>query len=673
MIKEKKGLEKFVEELRNRRVFRVAAVYLGVGFAVLEATDIVVPMLGIPAIISLVVLGLLMIGFPIATILSWHYQMTEEGLRKSPKSGEKQTSDHKPLTSNAIIVVLLVAIVALLAYPRFSAPRSGTDNELTESSIDPKSIAVLPFTSFTDEREDEIFADGMHDDILTQLSKIRALRVISRTTMIKYKDTEKSIKEIAKEVGVANLLEGSVRRAGDQIRIVAQLINAKSDEHLWAETYDRQYADIFAVQSDVAQKIAGALKSALSPEERAELDEIPTKNMKAYDLFLKGNYYWHTKTTKEGNMKAVAMYEEAIKLDPDFGLAYARQSIAHSVLFMAPQWDPSPERKALAKNTLDRAIELIPDHPETHFAHGIYYIWCLKDRESAIGEFALAAEGQPKNGEIANHLGQLYAEAGEWRKAGLFLEKAYELDPEVIGHAAWVGGYHAFMRDYEKAEKYDRIAIQSFPENALSYRFYSRLRKNAYGDLEGAQQILNDGMLNVNQPELLAFERFNLAMEKREFESALQIAEQDYQGDFPVFYKANALYFLGRFDEMSAELALSLANINSQITEHPDNAYLQSRLGTVYALLGRKNEAITASKRAIELEPVSKNALNGPEHLVFTARIYSILGEPDLALDIIEDLLSIPSDFTKWSLKLHPAFDNLRDQTRYKKLVREIS
>ncbi|NQV30893.1 MAG: hypothetical protein HQ508_08400 [Candidatus Marinimicrobia bacterium] len=669
----KNSLSRLIQELRNRRVFRVATVYIGFTFALIEISDILLPMMAAPDWVLKALTAFLLLGFPVAISLAWVFQFTSEGIRRSPKSGEKQTSNDKPFTSNAIIIILLVFILGYQIYPNISGEAPSAKNGSIGSQLDGKSVAVLPFTNFSSSEEDAYFAAGIHDDILTQLSKIRDLRIISRTTMIKYKDTDKSMSEIATEVGAANVLEGSVRRAGDQVRIVAQLIKANTDEHLWAETYDRAYADIFSIQSDVAKKIAGALQSALSPAEKAGLDETPTQNMKAYDLFLKGNYYWHTKTTKEGNEKAVAMYEEAIKLDPGFGLAYARQSIAHSVLFQQSDWDPSPERKALAKKTLDQAISLIPDHPETHFAHGIYYIWCLKDRDSAIKEFEQAAEGQPRNGEIANHLGQLYAQIGNWTKSNRFLEKAFELDPDVIGHAAWLGGFNAFIREYELAEKYYRIAIQTFPEDELGYRFYTRIMRYGSGDLAAAQQILNDGMLNVNRPERLAIERFRLALEAREYETALKIIQEDYKGESPEFYKSIALRYLGRTEEMRSEAVLALATENVRLKTQPDDPYSHDRLGRINALLGQKAAAIAAGKRAIELGPVSKDALNGPDHLINMASIYSIVGEKGLALDIIEDLLSFPNDFTVWYLKLNPAFDNLRDSPRYLSLVKEIS
>ena len=358
MSEQKNGPGGIIQELRNRRVFRAIAVYLGAGFAILEAADIVIPMLGLPGNVVKAVFWTLIGGFPLAVGLAWTFQFTPEGLRRSPKSGEKQTEEQKPFTGNSVIIVLLVVIVGLLTYPRVSDQSSGNNGAKPENLeiLDAKAVAVLPFTNFSSNEEDAYFADGIHDDILTQLSKIGDLKIISRTTMIKYKDSDKSMNEIAEEVGAANILEGSVRRAGDQVRIVAQLIKAKSDEHLWAETYDREYADIFAIQTDVARKIASALKSTLTPAEEKHLENIPTTNMEAYDYFLRGNTYWYTKTTKEGNLRAAAMYQKAVDLDPSFGLAYARLSIVHSVLYQAETGTQHQKEKLWQKTPLRRRV-----------------------------------------------------------------------------------------------------------------------------------------------------------------------------------------------------------------------------------------------------------------------------------------------------------------------------
>ncbi|NQV30892.1 MAG: hypothetical protein HQ508_08395 [Candidatus Marinimicrobia bacterium] len=673
MSEQKSGLKGLVQEFRNRRVFRVAAVYLGAGFAILEAADIIVPMFGFPKISLVIILGLLMIGFPIATTLSWHLQLTEDGIRRSPKSGEKQTADHKPMTSNGIIVALLIVIVALLSYPRFadSGAVLGEDNI---AGIDPKSIAVLPFTSFTDEREDEIFADGMHDDILTQLSKIRSLKVISRTTMIKYKGTEKSIKDIAQEVGVANLLEGSVRRAGNQVRIVAQLISAKSDEHLWAETYDRAYADIFSIQSDVAKKIATALKSALTPEEKAKIEEIPTSNMQAYDFFLRGNHYWYTKTTKDGNMKAATLYEEAIKLDPTFGLAYARLSIVHSVLYQDGRWDQTPERKALAQAALERAVALIPFHPETHFAQGVFSDWCLDNQDTAIKEFEMAIVGQPGNDEIAESLGQLYFDKGELNKAGNYLQMAYDINPEGINHAWRLGAYYYFVHDYHNAEKYLQKNIELDPEGMAAYRYSALVAKYGYGDLRKADQRLREGILNsTGEAGTFATEFFQTAIESRDFAEALRVVEEEYTGSWSHGLKAFSYYLTGNQDQLRIALDSALIDVRTRIQNSPEVPFFHNRYGLLLAIAGEYDEAIKEGQIGNNLV-VQQNSTFGSVYAhMDMASIYTLAGMQDLAMDELEYLISLDYGVSKWEIKLSPLFDSLRKHPRYQKLMLDMS
>jgi TolB-like protein/Flp pilus assembly protein TadD len=640
MSNEKSVFDRFISELRNRRVFRVATVYLGVGFALLEAFDILVPKLGLPGVTVLVV------GFPIAVILAWHYQFTPDGIRKSPKSGEKQTVAEKPLTSNRIIIALLVFIALMLVYPKIITTDSQSlTSELMPEKVDPKSIAVLPFTSFTDEREDEIFADGMHDDILTQLSKIHALRVVSRTTMMKYKDTEKSIKDIADEVGVANLLEGSVRRAGEQVRIVAQLINARTDEHLWAETYDRNYADIFAVQSDVARKIASALKSALTPEEKAQLDEVPTSNMKAYDFFLKGNHFWYTKTTKEGNLQAVAMYGEAIKLDPGFGLAHARQSIAHAVLYEIRAWDPTPERKQLAQKALDNALQ----------------------------SFEKAFEGQPNNSEISNHLGQLYGELGDWDRALVHLERAFQLAPADLGNAGWLAGVHHTLGNFDLAEKYYRLTIKYHPEQSVGYRFYAKLKRNAFGDLDASRQILQEGVMSTGRPDLLASSQFWTEVASRNFKEAIQIIDNHYLGESKFYYMAIGHYLQKDQEQLVIATQKAQAEIEEALVITPNSPELHRRLAIVLAFAGADTEALIHANKAIELMSVTDNALDGPDNVYTRAMVYSLLGKADLALDDLEFLLSFTSGIFRGDFHLNPLLEPLHNSIRYQKMMRVTS
>ncbi len=672
MSEQKNGLQRLIQELRNRRVFRVAAVYLGIGFAILEAADIVIPMLGLPEIIMVVLLGLLMIGFPIATTLSWHLQLTAEGLRRSPKSGEKQTVNQKPLTSNALIILLLIVITVLLAYPRIidEKPANTYVADVDAPMLDSKSVAVLPFTNFSSSDEDAYFADGIHDDILTQLSKIHGLKVISRTTMIRYKDTEKSMGEIAKEVGAANILEGSVRRAGDAVRIVAQLIKAQSDEHLWAETYDREYADIFSIQTDVARKIASALKTTLTPEEEQNLDAIPTQNMEAYDYFLRGNTYWYTKTTKEGNLKAVAMYERAVKLDPTFGLAFARLSIVHAVLYQSPNWDPTPERRELSWKTLEKAQALIPEHSETRFAQGIYNLWCLEDSKSALLEFEVAAKLNPNSGEVFQHMGQLYLFAGEWDKAGEYLNRAFELDPHDVGNAGWLGGYNFLKRNFDKAEALYRKELHVNPEMSQLYRWYADVWAYGFGNMQKALQLFDEGSVMSDNPESLHGYRFWHELNARKYEQAMTTAASHPNSQSIFYYKSIANFFLGNSEVQSTYLDSALQQtIDRKLSTIRAEAFRQGRIGLIHALQGKKVQAINAGKKAMDLTPASEDALNGPDHVYRLAEIYAISGDTETAIATLDDLMSYPNTTTIWRIKLNPFFDSLRDHSDYLKLI----
>lgn len=646
------------------------AVYLGVGFALLEAADIVIPMLGWPASALKAVFALVIAGFPVAIGLAWTFQLTPEGLRRSPKSGEKQTEDEKPFTGNVVIIILLVVIVGLLAYPRMQSESQTTlIAEIDQSiSLDEKAVAVLPFTNFSSSEEDAYFADGIHDDILSQLSKIRDLKIISRTTMIKYKASDLSISEIAREVGAANILEGSVRRAGDQVRIVAQLIKAKSDEHLWAETYDREYADIFSIQTDVARKIAAALKSALTPEEEENLENIPTTNMEAYDYFLRGNTYWYTKTTKEGNLRAAAMYQKAVELDPTFGLAYARLSIVHSVLYDNKRWDPTPERKALAKNTLEKARALIPNQAETHFAQGAFYNWCLNDNDAGLEEFEKAFTIDPSRGEFAQHAGQIYAGLGNWKKAGVYLKAAYDLEPDAVGNAGWWGGYNFFMRNYGMALEANLSELRLNPEDATIYQFLSEVYQYGYGDSRKAIKVLDDGLLVAEEPGFLKDRKILYLIDVRDYDSATQVADANPTGSIH-YYRALAHYL--RKDDEPLDVLLDSATLREEglLGADEDNAYALGRLSLIKAMQGKKVEAIKIAKSAIEKQPVEAHALNGADHSYRLAEIYSMTGETNEAFDILESLLAFPNSVSIWRIKLNPLLDSLRDNPRYLKLI----
>ncbi|MEE9161864.1 MAG: hypothetical protein V3U35_02740, partial [Candidatus Neomarinimicrobiota bacterium] len=323
------SLSSFLAELKRRRVFRVAALYGGVAFVLFQIIDSIFEPLHIPEWIGSLIIILLLVGFPLAVGLAWVFDITPEGIVRtdpvssgSGREGRVPPGDSKPLTSNRALAVIAILAVAFGVWSWLREPGDAARD---------KSVAVIPFVNFSDSKDDEYFSDGITDDILTHLSKIGELKVIARTSVMQYKNTDRRVRDIARELGVASILEGSVRRSGNTVRITSQLIDADTEEHLWAETYDRELTDIFAIQTDVARRIAKALKATLTPDEQERIEKKPTENLEAYEWYLRGNDYLRRGSfavaSDQANLdKAVSAYQRAIALDPNFAAAHARLS-----------------------------------------------------------------------------------------------------------------------------------------------------------------------------------------------------------------------------------------------------------------------------------------------------------------------------------------------------------
>ncbi|MCF7851394.1 MAG: hypothetical protein K9M85_07015 [Candidatus Marinimicrobia bacterium] len=668
MSNQNQFIKRIFGELRNRRVFRVATVYLGVGFALLEAADIIVPMLGLPNLTILIVLAVLMLGFPIAVIMAWHYQMTPEGIRRSPKTGETQSEAHKPFTSNAIIIGLLVIIAALLAFPRYQdAPL--TDEISNQAGLfDSKSIAVLPFTPFTKTVEDESFADGVHDDILTQLSKIAELKVISRTSVMQYKGTTHHIADIAHDLGVANVLEGSVRRAGDQIRIVAQLINAKTDEHLWAETYDREYADIFAVQSDVAKKIARALKAKLTPREQQYIETKPTENQEAWELYTRAELLMYTQGDSNDSI-ASALYDEASRLDAEFLLPVTRLARYHAyAYFDGSGTDPSAERLGRAKAALDKAQTIEPSAPETHMAQGYFYYYGSRDYEKALEEFYIAQDAQPNNSDLFAAIAYVERRLGRWEACWEHLEKAVSLDPSHPQKVYEIRDTARRMRKWAEAEKYQKrfSAIRGGNAFAIEVADYW-ISLDHYGDLEKLQVIYDNLTSRFSESETIGLRQWH-AYITRNWEQGLLQNLALKQSD--PFIRGQWLRLNGRSDEAMAYFDSARVAAERRIADNPEDWDAHNALGIAFAWLGEYDAAISWGRKAVEMMPISRDAVLGPEALNDLAEIYIACGEEELAIDAIETLLSVNTWLTVNRLKIMAAFDPLRDDPRFQALMK---
>ena len=665
-----RNISDLIDELKRRRVFRVLIAYAVTAFVIIQIADIVFPALHLPGWTLTLVVTLLGIGFPIVFGLAWAFDLTDKGVVKTPRGAqptEGRVKSHAIFSNKTLAVITAIAII-IAVWGWIKSPLTGED----VTQLDDKSVAVLPFTPFTISEENQSFADGVHDDILNQLSKIKDIKVISRTSVVQYKNTTKTIRQIADDLNVQHVLEGSVRRAGNRIRIVAQLINADTDNHIWSETYDRDYADIFAIQSDVAKQIAAALKATLTPEEKNYIDEKPTDNLKAYDYFLKGKHYWYTYTSKAGNQKAVDMFTQATELDPDFALAYSWASIIHSALYSPVEWDHTEERKELAKSNLDQAIALDPDHPMVRFAKGYYQHACLYDINSALKELKIALKGEPNNGEIARVIGGIYSRLGDWKQAEEALLKAIELDPLDFNITWKMGSFYQKQRQFQKADNYYSLAIQLNPERTHSYLGKALNYLDGHGDIDQARAILKEAELNVKDPEVLLFAQFWTEKYARDYSKALSYAK-----DYKELYSGSlilgeAYYYLGKEELAQVEFESMRIYYEGQVVKEPEYPTFHSMLGIVHAYLGLKEKAILEGKKMIDLPPVISHqfAQNIRRDL---AIIYTLTDEHELAIDNLEYLLSIPSLTTKWMLRLDPVYDPLRENPRFQKLIDSVS
>jgi len=388
----------FFEEVKRRKVYRVAAAYIIAAGGIIQLASAAFPAWELPNWALRLVIVLLLIGFPIALILGWAFDVTPQGIRTTPTFAPKAK-----LRRNLLVLVAAGVLVSAIAGFFLLLPRASAHK------ID-KSIAVLPFESLSDEKENAYFADGIQYDVLTNLSKIGELKVISRTSVMPYRGKASNVREIGKALGVATILEGSVRRIGNRVRVNVQLINADTDEHIWAEDYDRDLTDVFAIQTDLAQKIVGQLQAKLSPGEKEQIQRKPTENGEAYLAFVQAHNLSCAFEDLDKLKQSEQLYERAIELDPNFALALAWFSQLQS--WLVHTFDRTPERREKARSLAERALQLQPDLPEAHLALGYSYYYGDNNYDAALKEFQIAQRGLPNESDAYLAIGAIQRRQG---------------------------------------------------------------------------------------------------------------------------------------------------------------------------------------------------------------------------------------------------------------------
>jgi TolB-like protein/Flp pilus assembly protein TadD len=654
----------FFEELQRRKVYRVAVAYIVAAGFMIQIASAVFPAWDLPNWSLRLVITVLLIGFPIALILAWAYDVTPQGI---------QTASKVPGAHRRRNLILLIAagIIVSLAAGFFLLPRTSA------RKID-KSIAVLPFQNLSDEKENAYFADGMQDDILTNLSKIEDLKVISRTSVMSYRDAGlRSAREIGKALGVAALLEGSVRRIGNRVRVNVQLINAENDEHLWAEDYDRDLTDVFAIQTDLAQKIAAALQAKLSPNEKAQLDRPPTQNPDAYLLYLQAHdYATRMNIFHDTPLKAEPLFEQAIKLDPNFALAFAGLSIVESWVYHS--FEPVPDRRQKARLCADEALRLQPNLPEGHLALGFSYYYGDRDYARALAEFDIARRSLPNESQAYFAIGAIQRRQGKWAESTANLEKAATLDPKnesILTNLAFI---YIAVRNFDAAERTVDRVIAAAPHSLQGVGLKALVAVQARGDLNFAEKHFSSVPPETDPGGVMTWGRAWILTLQRKFRDALQILQR-FPGEemltantapCPKAFLTGTIHML-QGDNARGQTELEQARLVSEklLREAPDDAARHAQHGLILAGLGQKNEAIAEGKRAVELLPESQDALDGPQATAALAQIYASTGERDEAFRLLDHLLAVPSGLTVPMVKVDPVWDPIRNDPRFQALI----
>jgi serine/threonine protein kinase/Tfp pilus assembly protein PilF len=579
--------------------------------------------------------------------------------------------------------------IAAAAFALFPRPHNrAVFQQAAPANIPAKSIAVLPFENLSDGQTSANFTMGIQDEILTNLAKIADLKVISRTSIMQYKTgAKRNLREIGQQLGVAHLLEGSVQRAGNRIRVHAQLIDARTDAHLWAQTYDRDLADVFAIQSEIAKTIAQQLQAKLSLQEKSGIEKPPTTDLVAYQLFLRACGLV-SEDTGSGMLpnsarapQAIRLLNEAVTRDPNFVDAWCLLSITHGWLYFQGD-DRTPTRCDLAKTAVDAALRLQPDRGDPHLVLAFYYYQCFRDFGRARSELAIASRTLPNNAVVFELTAYIDRREGRWEEGTRNMERAVELDPRNLGYLAELIEMYHYQRRYEdELRTYDRaLAIApGDPDTlldrakvALDWRADIKPLQIMQGTMVAEKIRAADTMLQMQHP--------NYTLCQRTAAAATRILRTYPREGVVIGVNIPYSYWEGvvarwQGDSGVAQTAFTAARreVEKAIDKQPDYPEALSLLGIINAGLGRKEEALRQGRRACELVPITKDALVGIDFAIHLAQIYAWTGEKDLAIEQIEMVQRFPNPLSYGLLKLHPHWDSLRGDPRFEKIVASLA
>jgi TolB-like protein/Flp pilus assembly protein TadD len=657
------NVRNFFAELKRRKVYRVAVAYAVVSWLLIQIATQIFPFFEIPMWTVRLVIALLVLGFPVALLLAWAFDLTPEGIKRTDDLDESQLH-----------------------------ASSGVPKLIRATPVAPppeKSIAVLPFDNFSDDVQNAYFADGIQDDILSSLAKVADLKVTSRTSVRQYKAGTRNLREIGEALGVAYILEGSVRRESNRVRINAQLIDARTDQHVWNDTYDREITDLFELQSELARRITFALRANLSPREKAGLQIHSTADMAAYELFLRARdlFRWSgTGDPRENGECALGLLKDALERDPHFALAHCLVSRVHGELYWFG-YDRSRARLTQAKIATDNALRLQPDLGDARLALAYYYYFGYRDYELARTELAIAQQATPNDAEVWDAAGAIDRRQGRWEDAVANFEKARQLDPRNSSVLWNLAETYACVGRYEEAGRIFAEGLAVNPDAHFFSLAQAAIDLRTRGETASLRVALRNIPKDFDPGGAVTTVALRLSLMDGDYAEGARLLgalrsekynDSGIGGPAAIFdgYTIPRTWYegliaRGRGEMDAAERAFATAQrlVEADLAQWRDDAKATAMLGLLQAMRGQKEEAMRAGRRAVELLPISKDAYDGPLMATKLAVIYAQVGEGDRAIELLADLVKSPNGPTPGTLRVEPEWEPLRGDPRFEKLV----
>ena len=671
----------FFAELKRRNVYKVAVAYTVVGWLVVQIAAQIFPFFEIPDWSVRLVVLLTIIGFPIALILAWAFELTPAGIKRTEAVAPQRK------TSRRRVGIYLIVAGAALSAGVFILGRYTTSHAAAASrnTLADKSIAVLPFENLSEDKTNAYFADGIQDEILTRLSKISDLKVISRTSTQHYKSSPENLPEIAKQLGVAHIVEGSVQKSGESVRVNVQLIKAVNDSHLWADTFDRKLTDIFSVESEVAKAIADQLRAKLSGQEEQVIAAKPTDNPEAYDAYLRGVAYSLKTAQTPANALGTQKYlKEAVRLDPKLALAWALLSYTDARSYRTLTLQPTVALREEARQTAETALNLQPDLGEAVHAKGYYHYSCLLDYDTAVRYFEQARPLLPNSSLVPESLAYVERRRGQWKRSEVYFNEAERLDPRNVNLLTQHALSYAWLRRFPDAlRKCDQV-LDIIPDDVDTIAFKAAIAE-LEGNLPQAAALLAPLHPGADDSGVLETQVYHAILERNPVSIIPRLKEILAKPDPALGYINGELrFYLGWAQEVAGDHAAAeeswrqaRSELEPFLKDQPQNYQLLGELALISMGLGDKAAAFAFVDKAMSAVPIKKDAVDGGQPIEILARVSAQTGEPDRAIAALHKLLSIPYEGSLASnvpltldlLRLDPMFDPLRNDPRFQKLV----